>query len=601
MFRNFLKAAFAASLASHVQGALLGSSYGVPGDNVTYDYVIVGGGNAGLTVAARLVEQNAGTVGVIEAGSFYEISNGNISQVPATDGYFAGKSLKDSQPLIDWNYATTPQKGAFDQKIHYARGKTLGGTSARNFMVYQRGTVGSYKNWADAVGDQSYAWENFLPYFQKSVTFTPPNTSLRFANSTPKYDAEAAAGGNKGPLSVTFSNYAQAFGTWATKGFRQIGIPEINGFLSGKLIGQADATFTINATTMHRESSETSFLDQGLKNPALKVHPLTVAKQILFDPYNKATGVRVDTAGISYVLSASKEVILTAGVFGSPQLLMVSGVGPAATLQGLGIPVVANRPAVGQGMQDHLFYDIAYRVNGITITALANDPAFAAEQAKLYNDKAAGLSPLSLRQNWSNKTNTALAAYPADWPEVEYISIPSYLGDMQNLRSPGPLDGFNYASLTATLVAPRSRGNVTITSADTSVAPLINPNYLTVQSDVDIVVAGFKRIRQFYATEAMQSFVIGDEYYPGKNVSTDKQIEDHIRKNFSPIWHAACTCAMGRTNDTKAVVDTRARVIGVKGLRVVDAAAFPLLPPGHPMSTVYALAEKIACDISGKC
>ena len=486
-----------------------------------------------------------------------------------------------------------------NQKIHYARGKTLGGCSARNFMVYQRGTVGSYQKWADAVGDQSYAWKKFLPYFQKSVTFTPPDTSLRFANSTPQYDAEAAAGGNKGPLSVTFSHYAQAFGTWATNGFQQIGIPVIRGFLSGELIGQSVSTFTINATTMQRDSSETSFLAQGLKNPALKVHPLTLAKQILFDANKKATGVRVDTAGDSYVISASKEVILTAGTFNSPQLLMVSGVGPAATLQGLNIPVVADRPAVGQGMQDHLFYDIAYRVNGITLTALSNNPAFAAQQAELYNDQAAGLYtspntdviawekiPASLRQNWSNETKTALAAYPADWPEAEYISISSYLGDMQNLRSPGPLDGFNYASLAAVLVAPRSRGNLTITSADTSIAPLINPNYLTEQSDVDVVVASFKRIRQFYATKAMQSFVICEKKYTGKQLATDAQIEDHIRKNFNTIWHATSTCAMGGINDPKAVVDTRAQVIGVKGLRVVDASAFPLLPPGHPMSTI---------------
>lgn len=466
-------------------------------------------------------------------------------------------------------------------------------------MVYQRGSVGSYQNWADAVGDQSYTWKNFLPYFQKSVTFTPPNISLRFANSTPNYDSEAAAGGNKGPLSVTFSHYAQAFGTWATKGFQQIGIPEIRGFLSGKLIGQSVSTFTINATTMQRDSSATSFLAQGLKNPALKVHPLTLAKQILFDANKKATGVRVDTAGASYILSANKEVILTAGSYGSPHLLMVSGVGPAATLQGLKIPVVADRPAVGQGMQDHVWFDIAYRVNGITLTALANDPAFAAEQAKLYNDQAAGLYtspgtevlawekiPLSLRRNWSNHTKTALAAYPADWPEVEYLSVSSYLGDMQDFRSPGPLDGFNYASLAAALVAPRSRGNLTITSADISVAPLINANFLIEQSDIDIMVASFKRIRQFYATKAMQRFVIGGEFYPGREVATDKQIEDHIRKDFHTIWHATSTCAMGRANDARTVVDTHAKVVGVKGLRVVDASAFPLLPPGHPMATV---------------
>ena len=466
-------------------------------------------------------------------------------------------------------------------------------------MVYQRGTVGSYQNWADTVGDQSYAWKNFLPYFQKSVTFTPPNMSLRFANSTPQYDAQAAAAGNKGPLSVAYPNYAQAFGTWATNGFQQIGLSVIRGFLSGELIGQSWATFTINATTMHRDSSETSFLAQGLKNPALKVHPLTLAKQILFDANKKATGVRVDTAGDSYVLSASKEVILSAGVFNSPQLLMVSGVGPAATLQGLNIPVVADRPAVGQGMQDHIFYDIAYRVNGITSTELSNSPAFAAEQAELYNDKAAGVYtnpdtdsigwekiPASLRKNWSNETKNALAVYPADWPEVEYITISTYQGDMQSSESTGPNDGFNYASLSAALVAPRSRGNLTIISADTNVAPLINPNYLTEQSDVDIVVASFKRMRQFWATTAMQTYVIGDEYYPGKGVATDKEIEDHIRENFSTIWHAASTCAMGAINNTNAVVDTRARVIGVQGLRVVDASALPFLPPGHPMSTI---------------
>ncbi len=468
-------------------------------------------------------------------------------------------------------------------------------------MVYQRGSKGTYQNWADAVGDQSYSWENFLPYFQKSVNFTPPDTNLRFANSSVKYDAKAATGNGNGtrPLQVTFSHYAQAFGTWATQGFEQIGIPIISGFLSGKLNGQSVSTFTLDAETMHRDSSQTSFLTQGLKNPALMVYPLAMAKQILFDANKKATGVVVETKSLSYVLSASKEVILSAGVFNSPQLLMASGVGPANTLKGLNIPIVADRPAVGQGMQDHLFYDISYRVNGVTLSALAYNATFAAEQAQLYNDHAAGLYsspdidviawekiPQSLRRNWSNETQTALAAYPADWPEVEYMSISSYLGNMQQSRSPGPNDGFNYASLAAALVAPRSRGNLTITSADTNVAPTINPNYLTEQSDVDLMVASFKRIRQFYATKAMQSFVIGDEYFPGMNVSTDAQIENFIRGNSNTVWHATSTCAMGRLNDTNAVVDTQARVIGIQGLRVVDAAAFPLVPPGHPMATV---------------
>ncbi|GAM40013.1 hypothetical protein TCE0_034f12030 [Talaromyces pinophilus] len=529
MLTQALKAIAIASLASLIQAApLLGSSFGIPGDNATYDYVV----------------------------------------------------------------------GGLNQSLHYARGKTLGGCTARNFMVYQRGTEGSYQNWANAVGDQSYTWQNFHPYFKKSVNFTAPQMSIRAANSTPEYDA-AAAGGDIGPLSVTYPNYAQAFGSWAIEGFKEIGISIIRGFLSGQLLGQSWSTFTLNAQTMLRDSSETSFLREGMEYDELKVYPLHLAKQILFDNNKKATGVLVDTDGFEYVLSAKKEVILSAGMIGSPQLLLASGVGPAQSLKSLNIPVVADRPGVGQGLQDHAWMHITYRVNGQTISSLQN-PEFAAEQAELFVDHAEGMYtspntdvlawekiPQPFRAHWSNETKRALDAYPADWPEVEYITVPSYLGDQENSRSLGPNDGYDYASLAIVLIAPRSRGSVTITSPDTKVSPLINPNYLTVQSDIDILIGAFKRIRQFWGTPVMQSFAVGDEYWPGKNVTSDADIEHFIRQNFNTIWHGTSTCAMGRPNDKNAVVDSKARVIGVQGLRVVDASAFPFLPPGHPMSTVY--------------
>ncbi|KAM3067316.1 hypothetical protein ACMFMG_005323 [Clarireedia jacksonii] len=621
-----LKAALVASLFSQVQAgpinpaahlkarALLGSSFGVPGRNATYDYVVVGGGNAGLTVAMRLAEQQAGTVAVVEAGTFYEISNGNISQVPATDGIFAGKKSTDWQPQIDWGFQTVPQVGAYNTSLHYARGKTLGGCTARNFMVYQRSTEGAQQQWADQVGDDSYSFSNILPFYKKSVNFTAPNMELRFANSTPSFSAEFAANEvATGPLSVTWSHYAQAFGSWATEGLKQIGLDIIPGFLSGELHGQSYVTFTLDAEKMTRESSETSFLRAGLDDPAFKVYTLTLAKQILFDESKKATGVLVETYGVPFTLTANKEVIVSAGVFGSPQLLMASGVGPADELTPLGIPVVADRQGVGKGMQDHLFTGIGYRVNAPTLSLL-NDPAFAASQAELYaqtpasgmytspNTDVLGFEkiPASFRSGWSNETQAALAAYPADWPEVEYIAIPLYLG-AQEVEGYDPNDGYNYATMSIALVAPRSRGTLKIVSKDTSVAPLINPNYLTEQSDVDIMVAAIKRIRQFFATDAMQEFVIGDEYYPGKNVTSDADIEAFLRESFNTIWHATSTNAMGKANDTLAVVDTQARVYGVSGLRVVDASAFPFLPPGHPMSTIYAFSEKIACDISGNC
>lgn len=456
------------------------------------------------------------------------------------------------------------------------------------------------QKWADQVGDDSYEWDNFLPYYQKSVNFTAPNMDLRSANSTPAFVAtEAANLPATGPLSVTWSNYAQAFGTWAIEGLVQIGIPVIPGFLGGSLIGSSYPTFTLDAEKMTRESSETSFLRVGLQSSDLKVYTLSMAKKILFDESKTATGVLVETGGYPFTLTANKEVILSAGVFGSPQILLASGVGPAEELTPLGIEVIADRPGVGKGMQDHVFTGVGYRVNAPTISLLGNDPAFAAEQAALYeNSPAAGMYtspdtdvlgwekiPNKYRSKWSHETQTALAEYPADWPEVEYIAISSFLGN-QVIEGTDPRDGYNYATMAIALVAPRSRGSLTITSPDTNVAPLIDPGFLTVKSDVDILVASVKRVREFYATDALQSFVIGDEYFPGANVSTDAQIEEFVRTSFNTIWHATSTCSMGRVNDTNTVVDSQARVLGVSGVRVVDAAAFPLLPPGHPMSTV---------------
>ncbi|KAI1299043.1 putative glucose-methanol-choline oxidoreductase [Xylaria venustula] len=601
-------------LAVSVQaGTPFGSSFGIPGDNATYDYVIVGGGTAGLTLATRLIEQSAGSVAIVEAGSFYEISNGNLSQIPGNDVAFSWKSPHDWQPLVDWGYVTTPQAGGFNQTMHYARGKVLGGTSARNYMVYQRPTIDTLQRWADTVGDQSYSFDNFLPFFEKSLNFTHPNTHFRPSNSTPKYD-QTVVGDGSGPLSVTFSNFAFAFGSWATKGFQQMGILANNGFLSGNLLGHGWTASTVDAETMNRESSETSFLRAALGHPDYTVYTRAMAKKIVFDANKTATGVIVDTEGFEYVLSARKEVILSAGVFGSPQLLLASGVGPEKDLQSLNIPVVANRPGVGQGMQDHVFYCIAFPVNAPTFSSLG-DSAFAAEQAELFDNSASGLLtstgvdilgwekvPKALRAKWSNRTLATLATYPADWPEVEYITIAALLGNIQNSRSPGPADGNNYASLAIALGAPRSRGTVTITSPDTYVHPQINPNLLTDQTDIDVMVAGFKRAREFWATEAMQSLVTGEEYFPGTtSVRTDAQIETAIRRDSSTVWHGSCTCAMGTTDDPNAVVDSRARVIGVEGLRVVDLSALPFLPSGHPQPIAYALAEKIACDISGNC
>lgn len=215
-------------------------------------------------------------------------------------------------------------------------------------MAYQRGSKKSYDMWAEEVGDSSYKWDSLLPYFKKSLDFSPPDRSKRADNATAEYDRESI--GNGGPVSVTFSNYAQAFASWVQKGMAEIGIKPIKGFTSGELFGSSYVLETIQAKTQIRESSETGFLQPALKRGNLFVFPQSLAKKIVFDDKKTATGVVVNTEGKQYTLSAKKEVIVSSGAFQSPQLLMVSGVGPAETLQKYGIPVVADRAGVGQNM-----------------------------------------------------------------------------------------------------------------------------------------------------------------------------------------------------------------------------------------------------------
>ncbi len=274
--------------------------------------------------------------------------------------------------------------------------------------------------WADQVGDDSYSYEKFLPYFQKSQRFTPPDQSRRLANATPRYDPSVL--GRDGPLSVIYTNYAVAFGTWVERGLAAIGIQPIDGFQSGKLIGSAYALNTINYDRNVRESSETAFLEPKLGDqvPNLIVFPLTRGKRIIFNSDKKATGVEVDTDGLSFILNAEKEVIVSAGAFQSPQLLMVSGVGPAESLNQHGIDVISDLPGVGQNMevsivfiqlsvktfreqitnyttradlaQDHVLFGSTYRVNVVTASAFAN-PEYANEAIQQFRQ---GFGPLTI-------------------------------------------------------------------------------------------------------------------------------------------------------------------------------------------------------------
>lgn len=237
-------------------------------------------------------------------------------------------------------------------------------------MAYERTTRGALQKWAEAVGDSSWAYESVSKYYSKSISFTPPDMSKRIANATPDYDVSTL--GTDGPLKIAYPNYAQAISTWFARAMEAVGISRVDGFTTGALNGSAFLVSTINHTDGHRDSSETAFLRPFLGRPNLFVFNNTLAEEIVFNR-KTATGVRVvsEQSTAPYVISAAKEVIVSAGTLQSPQLLQVSGVGPAALLNQHGIKVVADRPGVGQGMHDHTFYGITYRVNVQTGTALS--------------------------------------------------------------------------------------------------------------------------------------------------------------------------------------------------------------------------------------
>ncbi|CZR63977.1 related to choline dehydrogenase [Phialocephala subalpina] len=614
-FSLALAALASAVLASPIKqeerqvNGLIGSLLGTLGANQTFDYIVLGGGTGGLTIAKRLAEDPTVTVAVIEAGSVYQVADPVFASTPGGDVTFVG--TKETLPTVDWGFFTSKDPASNSQARAYARGKCLGGSSARNFMIYQRPPVGALQDWADAVDDQSYTFDNFLPYYKKSPQFTPPGPK-RTVNATVSYNAGAFSS-TGGPLQVSYPNTAQSFSSYMQGALNEIGIPTVQDFNSGSLMGCQYCSVTIKPKDESRDSSQTSFLNEaasaGLTN--LKVFTLTMAKKINFDANKKAISVVVESNLISYTLGVNKEVIVSAGAFQSPQLLMVSGVGPAAQVSALGVPLVQDLPGVGQNMQDHIFFGPAYKVDLTTFTKLANDPVYLLAMFAQYTTTQTGpltnpvadflgweKVPDSLRSSLGAQALADLAKLPGDWPEIEYLSGAGYVGDWSSLLFGQPKDGAQYATILAALVAPQSRGNIQVTSADTNTLPIINTAYLQSHTDQQVAIAAYKRVRQAFTSDFMQQTVQGrPEAYPGPSVQTDNQILATIKESLQTVWHASCTCKMGVASDPMAVVDSHARVFGVQGVRVVDASAFPFLPPGHPQSTIYALAEKITDDI----
>ncbi|RYO91759.1 hypothetical protein DL762_001978 [Monosporascus cannonballus] len=567
---------------------LYGNSFGRPGYNDTYDYVVVGAGNAGCVIAARLALAGH-SVAVLEAGNFYEITDGNRTQVPGYN-YINTQThpLGYTSTPTSWSLFTLPQPGYSNREIYYGTGQTFGGSTASNFLAWDRATEGTFTDkWAKEVGDDFWTWENVYPAYKKSVHFAQPDftkidPSLNITFDPTAFDDEG------GPLWVSFgNNQGRSAPRWRRPWRRRA---------------------TIDTRTATRSTAESSFLQMAVRgSDTTKLYPNALATRITFDANKKATGVDVmsnvaTSTELTYHLSANKEVIVTAGVWRSPQLLMVSGVGPADTLQQHGIDVVADLPAVGQDEWDQPAWTMMFQVGVETHTQLnAGNPEVVAKQLDLYLNHQSGMLSgigggqatafdkfsVSNRANFSDSTKEWLDSFPSDWPDVQHSPVEAGGVD-------GAPDDAYFMVFSVGMLTPKSKGNMTISSASMLDSPIISPNWYEDEADIEMAYAAFQRLREIGSN--WDSSVNLGEVFPGPDVSSKDDIIEWLRNNSFQMSHGSSTTKMG-TDEKTSVVDSRSRVHGVTGLRVGDAAAFPFCPPGLPMSAVYMFGEKIAESI----
>ncbi|KAI4143962.1 MAG: hypothetical protein LQ341_002764 [Variospora aurantia] len=568
----------------------VGTSFGVPGSSSKFDYVIIGGGTAGLTVAQRLSEDRTISVAVIEAGGFYELDNGNVSQIPAfyIKNFNQTVAPETVQPLIDWAYVTEPQVGLANRQFHYSQGKTLGGSTGRNSNIFTRPNKGYHNRWAELVGDLSWAWDNILPFYKKSVAFTPPNTEKLGV----EIDYDPAAYGSGGPLHVTYSNYYQPMNPGLIKGFEALNLSSQYGFSSGQMDGFGYLAVSIDPVTQIKDSSETAFLTQAFNATKFRVYKNTIAKKILFEG-TTATGVQVETAGLSYTLEAAKEVIVAAGVTRSAQMLMVSGVGPREILTQHNIPVIVDRP-VGQNWQDHCAFEFQYEMNVEGNAALEGDKQFLYQATEDFLRSRTGpltswggdilgfeKLPNPYREALEQSALDELAELPDDQPELEWL-----------IASHGPQMAMtSYVTFTPAILAVTSKGTIGLTSADAADNPTIDPKTFSSPTEQALGVQMYKRLQEFVNATGLTK---GPELKVGELGTSDADILEGIKQTGLPWYHGVASCPMGKESDPNAVVDTNGKVFGVRGLRVVDASVIPLIAPGHTMAPVYMVAEKLA-------
>jgi choline dehydrogenase len=517
---------------------------------VTYDYVIVGAGSAGCVLANRLTEDPSVRVLLIEAGR--RDRHPNI-KIPAA---FA----KQFQTKLDWDLATEPEPHCDNRSLYVPRGKGLGGSSSMNAMLYVRGNPLDYDGWA-AAGAEGWGWDDVRPYFLK-------------AEDNQRGDSEHHATG--GPLRVEDARSPRPLTGRFLAACEEAGVPRIDDYNGPEQDGASLVQVTQRGG--RRWSAADAYLRPAQKRPNLEVLTGALVSGVEITS-GTATGVRYSRRrGGERVARAEREVILAAGAIGSPQLLLLSGVGPGAQLQEAGVPVVRDLPGVGENLQDHPYVSCVWDVPGGGSLADAEKPKALLE----YLLRRSGPLSSSVAEGFAFvRSRPGLPA-----PDLQFHFAPAYFVD----NGFEEYDG-HAITMGPVLVKPQARGWVRLRSADPAAKPRILTNSLSDDEDVAALAAGVRLSREIAAAGPFAE-VLGRELFPGAEVDTDEAIAADARHRAELLYHPVGTCRMGA--DPDAVVSPTLQVHGLERLRVVDASVMPLIPGGNTNAPTIMIAEKAA-------
>lgn len=519
------------------------------------DYVVVGAGSAGCVMAARLSEDPNTKVVLLEAGGpdvhmWIHIPLG------------FGKTFAD--PTVNWCYETEPDPGAAGRRIFWPRGRTLGGSSSINGMVYIRGQKEDFDHWRQ-LGNTGWSYDDCLPYFKRAF------------HQTRGSDDYHSTGG---PVCVSDVRPNDPICAAFIQAATELGFPRNDDFNGAVQEGVGyHQTTTRNGK---RCSTAVGYLRPAMNRPNLRVITHALTQRITFQG-QRATGVIFNQDGMPTRVQARREVILCGGAINSPQLLMLSGIGPAEALSALDITVIKDLKGVGQSLQDHYSAPIKLKSRlKVTVNDVVNSPIWRVKAGMEY----------ALRRTGALTMATAPAAlFARTRPE---LASPDIKCSMSPFSADRPQDGLHKWSGFTMIVyqlRPDSRGEIRLKSADPMQPPAMIPNYLAAELDQRTIVAGLKICRQILASPHMQRF-IDSEYLPGSGVQTDEALLDFARRCGGTVFHPTSTCKMGV--DPMAVVDPELRVHGVGGLRVVDASIMPTVASGNTNAPTIMIAEKAA-------